>query len=237
MDALLARYLDGELDDQEARAFLEAVEGDPLLEAELRGHEQVLALGRDLESPRAEDRFTARVMDAIAGELAPEPRYAGARQPKPRWAEVFSWRVSWAGALAAAAAVVLAFIGGFQTGRGVDESLTSGLAGSPEIVVGAAGAPALTSTGPELHTVRLVHVTQDPAVERVTVAGTFNDWDPSATPLRRIDGMWSAILVLPAGTYEYMFVQDGERWKTDPLATITRGDGFGGMNAVLDVGA
>jgi hypothetical protein len=34
-----------------------------------------------------------------------------------------------------------------------------------------------------------------------------------------------------------MFVEDGKHWKTDPLATITRHDGFGNVNAVLDLGA
>ena len=42
-------------------------------------------------------------------------------------------------------------------------------------------------------------------------------------------------LVLPPDSYEYMFVEDGERWVTDPLAPQTRDDGFGRMNAVLDL--
>ena len=69
----------------------------------------------------------------------------------------------------------------------------------------------------------------------MTVAGSFNNWNPDNTPLLRQNGAWSTILVLPPGSYEYMFVEDGERWVTDPLAVQTRDDGFGGANAVIDV--
>ncbi len=85
--------------------------------------------------------------------------------------------------------------------------------------------------------VRLAYVPTDPSVEKVTVVGSFNNWDPDATPLRRQDGVWSTILVLAPGSYEYMFFENGARWVTDPLAVQTRDDGFGGANAVLDVGA
>jgi 1,4-alpha-glucan branching enzyme len=78
-------------------------------------------------------------------------------------------------------------------------------------------------------------VSDDPAIGQVHVAGSFNDWDPSTSPMRRQDGVWSTILVLPPGSYEYMFVVDGQKWLTDPLAVETRDDGFGGSNAVLEV--
>jgi hypothetical protein len=32
-----------------------------------------------------------------------------------------------------------------------------------------------------------------------------------------------------------MFIEDGQRWVTDPLAAQTRDDGFGRENAVLDL--
>jgi hypothetical protein len=34
-----------------------------------------------------------------------------------------------------------------------------------------------------------------------------------------------------------MFIEDDTRWVTDPRAPLTRDDGFGGRNAVLDVDA
>ena len=51
----------------------------------------------------------------------------------------------------------------------------------------------------------------------------------------RRGGVWVVPLLLPPETYEYMFVEDGQRWVTDPLAVQTRDDGFGTENAVLDL--
>ena len=50
----------------------------------------------------------------------------------------------------------------------------------------------------------------------VCVAGSFNDWDPLATPLtRRADGTWAVDLHLRPGRYEYKFVVDGQ-WCCEP---------------------
>jgi len=69
----------------------------------------------------------------------------------------------------------------------------------------------------------------------IGIAGTFNDWRPDATPLVSLgDGRWIKELVLPAGTYEYRFVVDGE-WMPDPHAEATVPNPFGGANSVLQV--
>lgn len=45
----------------------------------------------------------------------------------------------------------------------------------------------------------------------VFVAGTFNDWNPRASPMERwSDDDWEIDLKLPPGQYEYKFVIDGE---------------------------
>jgi len=76
-----------------------------------------------------------------------------------------------------------------------------------------------------------------PGARSVNVVGSFNDWGPVSIPLedRNHDGVWQAIVVLPAGTHEYMFVVDGERWVVDPLAGRFVEDGFGRENSVLIV--
>jgi 1,4-alpha-glucan branching enzyme len=68
----------------------------------------------------------------------------------------------------------------------------------------------------------------------VSVAGTFNQWDPRATPLVRAgaNGMWTATLKLPAGQHQYAFVVDGVRWVPDPAAPAVD-DGYGRRNSVL----
>jgi 1,4-alpha-glucan branching enzyme len=69
--------------------------------------------------------------------------------------------------------------------------------------------------------------------------GSFNDWSLGMLPLRddNGDGIWHGDAVLPAGQHEYMFVVDGERWVSDPLAGRYVDDGFGNgrENSVLIV--
>jgi hypothetical protein len=75
-----------------------------------------------------------------------------------------------------------------------------------------------------------------PSAHQVSVAGTFNRWDPQATPLVRTGpaGMWTATLRLPAGQHQYAFVVDGVRWVPDPTAPAVD-DGFGRRNSVLSL--
>ena len=79
-----------------------------------------------------------------------------------------------------------------------------------------------------------LHLTH-PAAQQVCVAGSFNDWHPTVTPMIRLDdGQWAKELALPPGRYEYRFVVDGE-WVDDPAATELIPNTFGTANAVLMV--
>jgi 5'-AMP-activated protein kinase regulatory beta subunit len=81
-----------------------------------------------------------------------------------------------------------------------------------------------------------------PDAQSVFVAGTFNDWQPDATPMMRDDdGVWTAALALSPGRYEYKFVVDGQ-WCCEPGCEHEyRGcpkcvpNEFGTMNRVLEV--
>ena len=301
MDALFARYFDGDLNDREAREFLEAIAADPRLEKELREYERVLALGKTLPVPKAPAGFTESVMAQIAAEkkreIATAERRKGAVTDADRLGAAVSSRgrdagqmgrdqltpgggpertpfripvfgARWAGVAVAAAAVALAYVGGLWTAG--NRNITPNASQETGVPAGTA-TTATTSTTPTsgtattgttgretqgttvaeispafvnqaaaesgLRYVRLAYVPTDPTVEKVTVVGSFNNWDPDATPLRHQDGVWSTILVLAPGNYEYMFFENGARWVTDPLAAQKRDDGFGGANAVLDVGA
>ncbi|HLQ67885.1 MAG TPA: isoamylase early set domain-containing protein [Gemmatimonadales bacterium] len=81
-------------------------------------------------------------------------------------------------------------------------------------------------------TVRFVLVA--PGARHVSLAGTFNHWDPRATPLVRSGAgdLWTATLSLPPGQHQYAFVVDGTRWVPDPTAPAVD-DGFGRRNSVL----
>jgi hypothetical protein len=80
-------------------------------------------------------------------------------------------------------------------------------------------------------------VARFPDARSVAVVGSFNDWRPGSIPLEDVDhdGVRSASIVLPAGSLEYMFVVDGERWVADPLAGRYVEDDFGRENSLLIV--
>ncbi len=81
-----------------------------------------------------------------------------------------------------------------------------------------------------------------PNAQAVFLAGTFNGWNPNATPMvKDAKGNWSAALNLPVGRYEFKFVVDGA-WCCDPGSdTPEQGGGkcianpFGSMNRVIEV--
>jgi hypothetical protein len=76
-----------------------------------------------------------------------------------------------------------------------------------------------------------------PGARQVELVGTFNHWQPGTIRLHGPDasGHWEASVRLPEGRYEYQFLVDGRRWVTDPSAAVVRPDGFGRVNAVLEV--
>ncbi|MEZ4651353.1 MAG: hypothetical protein R3E97_21690 [Candidatus Eisenbacteria bacterium] len=72
----------------------------------------------------------------------------------------------------------------------------------------------------------------------VSVAGTFNGWSTTTTPMedRDGDGVFEAVFRLPPGRQAYKFVVDGSTWITDGTASAFEDDGFGGMNSIVEVG-
>ena len=76
-----------------------------------------------------------------------------------------------------------------------------------------------------------------PNAEQVFIVGSFNQWQPSATPLKNCGGgRWLLDIALVPGRYEYRFVVDGQ-WVDDPglrNGASTRSDGH---NSVLVVNA
>ena len=76
-----------------------------------------------------------------------------------------------------------------------------------------------------------------PSASRVTLVGSFNAWNPVATPLERdpSSGKWMVSLRLPPGRHVYAFVVDGDV-TADPTAPRAADDDFGSANSVLLVG-
>jgi 1,4-alpha-glucan branching enzyme len=86
--------------------------------------------------------------------------------------------------------------------------------------------------------VALVHFDyMDKHASSVCIAGTFNDWHPSATPMSAsCHGHWEKDVALPPGVYEYALIVDGH-WKLDPRCAGKKENPFGGLNSVLRVPA
>jgi len=71
---------------------------------------------------------------------------------------------------------------------------------------------------------------------RISIVGDFNDWDPAATPLQRVDGQgWWVVVNLRPGRYRYSFVVDGTRWIADPSAPRAADNDFGTENSVVTI--
>jgi 1,4-alpha-glucan branching enzyme len=76
---------------------------------------------------------------------------------------------------------------------------------------------------------------KDPKATAVCLAGTFNHWRPDGDTLDSSGvGHWWKDTALEPGTYEYCFVVDG-KWISDPLASETVPNPFGGRNSLLRV--
>ena len=75
-----------------------------------------------------------------------------------------------------------------------------------------------------------------PLAKSVTISGSFNEWDIHKDKLLGPDknGVWSGVIPLRAGRYEYLFIVDGKDWHPDPAIPAVD-DGFGGKNSVLFV--
>lgn len=75
-----------------------------------------------------------------------------------------------------------------------------------------------------------------PQAAQVSVVGDFNEWSPTATPMTRQGGTWTATVPLQPGRHIYAFVVNGEQWMPDPAAPLAPEDGFGVSNSVVLVG-
>lgn len=74
------------------------------------------------------------------------------------------------------------------------------------------------------------------AGSKVFIAGSFNDWDPTAKQLldKKGDGLFVATLNLEPGAHQYKFVIDGI-WCADPECTDWVHNDHGTLNSVKNV--
>jgi chromosome partitioning protein len=98
----------------------------------------------------------------------------------------------------------------------------------------------LAAVAPEDGPVREVVVRyRDSAAGEVRIAGDFNGWIPDRGVDSRVqeegpERVWTKVLHLPPGTYQYRYVVDGE-WREDPENPRFVAGPIGGRNSLLVV--
>jgi len=82
----------------------------------------------------------------------------------------------------------------------------------------------------------VLFVAEAPSAEQVCLAGDFNGWSPTATPMQRLAGGqgFRAMLPLGPGRYRYRYVVDGQ-WGMDRHNNMAEMNPFGEMNSVVEV--
>jgi hypothetical protein len=73
---------------------------------------------------------------------------------------------------------------------------------------------------------------QSPEAKKVTVAGSFNGWNPDNFIMVKKDGKWSFPIYLKPGKYTYKFRVD-EKWIRDPGNELWEENEYGTGNSVL----
>jgi cyclomaltodextrinase len=102
---------------------------------------------------------------------------------------------------------------------------------------GAAPKPAAAQAGTGLHQVPF-RFRPGAKTDRVSIAGTFNDWTVGKNLMSGPDpnGDYAATLLLPTGTYQYKIVVGNDGWTQDKAGQDGESDdGFGGKNSIKNV--
>ena len=74
-----------------------------------------------------------------------------------------------------------------------------------------------------------------PGAKRVSVAGTFNEWNAkSLTAKKDTKGNWKVKVNLKPGRYEYKFIVDGS-WINDPSCNQCVYNSMGSQNCVIEI--
>lgn len=74
------------------------------------------------------------------------------------------------------------------------------------------------------------------ATGRVAVVGEFNDWDPTATPMRKRRDVVTAATTLETGRrYTFRYLREDGEWINDETADAFEPNEFGTSNCVLEL--
>jgi 1,4-alpha-glucan branching enzyme len=72
--------------------------------------------------------------------------------------------------------------------------------------------------------------------DSVALCGDFNDWSPTAHPLKKYkDGHFGVSVSLASGVYRYRFLIDGARWENDWQADEYAPNEYGSDDSIVRV--
>lgn len=232
-DKLLRKYFDGELSPDEEKEALHMIADDEELRSMLRFEQQLNSRlsrrGGSLTSPEVPENFSESVMQEIAGA---EERTDDIIPRVKVWFQEF-WepkQVQWRPAYAMAVAVLVIFA--FMYPLFIAETPQQPVKQAANMQDMDQSVQQI-STGAEEVILRFVYI--DDEANSVAVAGDFSNWEPIELTKQQVNGehVWSGMVSMSRGEHNYMFIKDGSKWITDPMAPVTRDDGFGNKNAVV----
>lgn len=229
-EEIFRKYLDGELTAGEEREALHMIADDPQMRAMLHFERKLGKATPEIETAAAynvPEGFSDRVMKAIETP-ASTTESTGLVETAKNWIESIwtprelYWRPAYGLAVAVVllVSVLLPFYV-FQESQQQPEG--NRISESIQTVSDAADQVWL----------RFVYI--DNEADSIAVAGDFSNWDPISLTKQVVNGeqVWTGLVSMTRGEHRYMFVKDGEKWITDPLASVQREDGFGNKNAVI----
>ena len=127
-------------------------------------------------------------------------------------------------------------VGGAGGAGGADGA--GGAGRSPSATVPAEALPAAVAKLCGCRTTRngVLFIQPADAGGHLGLAGSWNGWDPDATPMTRNAelGVWQALVKLPPGRHAYRLVIDG-RWSPDPFNPLTETNPLGEANHLVEV--
>jgi len=237
-DEIMRKYLDGELSSGEEQQALHMIADDEelrsMLRFEQRLSESLSEHSLQYDESRVPVGFTDNVMQAIEAReqqkeqesLTERLRAWFRRLWEPRqiyWRPAYAFVVILLATVALAYPMMMQWEGELQSSKQADS--TARITDSIQQVS--------TTTGNSEVMLRFVYVDED--AQSVAVAGDFNNWEPTKLTRQKVNNkiIWTGLIPMSRGEHHYMFVKDGDKWVTDPLAPVQRNDGFGNKNAVI----
>ena len=178
--------------------------------------------------PAVSPSSVARVLRATAHRTPPSAWHRALE-----WVMLPSWSLARAGGLAVVA-LVLGFVA-----RGARAPTVAPAASVATSAIGAPAGGIAQEVSADRGLVAVQLVFDAPRARTVSVVGDFNDWQPAAAPMRRLEAgqPWTAVVMVAPGRHAYAFLVDGTTWTADPRAPRAADGDFGKPGSVLFVQA